>query len=321
MIAIRAPSTSPASARYRAALTQSSTSTMPHVAAQPLAVLAPVAGRAAVVDVDDREPAAREELDLLAQPRRSTARSARRAPARPAAGARRRCHEVRVARADRRARARSRRRRRERDRPRDRHVRRVDHLLGTLDSASSSPAVHVERVDGRRQRRRAADEQRPPPVGGHLDDPRQRQRRAARRRSTSSESQPVARDDRRRSGRRRGTCSRTAPNTHSGAADLGLQRRQRLRRRGRGSTSRCGPSSSAARRTGSTPAATIASPSDRPPPASAAPNSGATYKQRALPRHPRVIPGQERDPATRPATPAATSRSRARTPAPAPHHP
>ena len=50
-----------------AALTASSTSTTPHGAAQPVAVLAAVAGAAAVVDVDDGEAAAGEELDLRAQ--------------------------------------------------------------------------------------------------------------------------------------------------------------------------------------------------------------------------------------------------------------
>ena len=63
-IASRAGSARPDSARPRAAAITSSTSTTPHCPQQALAVRAPVAGRAAVVDVEHADPATGEVGDL-----------------------------------------------------------------------------------------------------------------------------------------------------------------------------------------------------------------------------------------------------------------
>ncbi len=216
------------------------------LAAQPVAVLAPVARAAAVVDVDDGEAAAGEELDLDRQPcgdvRRRAAVDAHHQ--RRALALRRR--EVRVVRRiEQRVRAAA-AGRRVVERARDGDVGGVDEFLGVAAlSTSSAPVSRSAAMTLGERVPEAPTNSARVAVRCQIRDPRQREGHVAQRAGSVDDREVVApvagvgADDA-PVGQERVPGLAERPQR---SADLGLERRSAARsRRGRGSTSRCGPS-------------------------------------------------------------------------------
>ena len=185
------------------------------------------------------------------------------------------------------------------ERPRDGDVGGVDDLLAVGAQRLERPALEVDRDDPRRARGGGADEQRARAVGGQVDDPRQLERHVAQPAGSSTTarwSRPslVVRADDAAVGQER--VPRLAEDPQR-PADLGLERGQRL------AVAVEVPPAGAV---GAVVQDAVRAPlglHDRLARAARDEPSRRERRRelrdpqlRALPRHPRVVPGQPRDP-------------------------